>query len=40
MYFLTLFTQDGETVSAAFKNPDDRDAYKGLVVEVLAPVLC
>jgi hypothetical protein len=39
MYFVTLFTSDGETVSAAFKNSRDRDAYKGLVVEALAPVL-
>lgn len=33
MYFITLFTHDGETVSAAFKSTRDRDAYKALVLE-------
>ena len=39
MYFVTLFTHDDESVSAAFKSPDDREAYKALVVGALAPAL-
>ena len=39
MGFVPLFTQDGETVSAAFKHPDDRETYKGWVGEALAPML-
>lgn len=39
MYFVTLFTHDGETVSAAFKSANDRDSYKELVSEALGPVL-
>lgn len=33
MYFLTLFAQDGETVSAAFNSDGDRDAYRALLLQ-------
>lgn len=38
MHFVTLFAKDGETVSAAFRSPGDRDSFKDLVVEALAPL--
>lgn len=39
MHVVTLFTQDGESVSAGFKNPSDSEAYKGVAVAALAPAL-
>lgn len=35
MYLLTLFTHDGETVTAGFKDERDREAYKALVQQAL-----
>lgn len=39
MYFLTLFTQDDETVSAAFKQPRDREEYRDYVVPAVGAAL-
>jgi hypothetical protein len=39
MYFTTLFAQDGETVSAAFKDRAERDSYESLVSNALAPLV-
>ncbi len=36
MHFLTLFTLDEETVSAAFKSAGDRETYKGIVARAIA----
>jgi hypothetical protein len=36
LHFLTLFAEDGETVSAAFRTEQDRDHFKATVVPILA----
>jgi len=39
LYFVTLFTVDNETVSTAFKNRRDREAFKDMVDAAFGPVL-
>lgn len=36
VHFLTLFAQDGETVSAAFRTGRERDDFKQLVAQAIA----
>lgn len=39
MYVLTLFPQDGETVSAGFKSSRDCEAFRQEVINALGPIL-
>lgn len=36
LYFLTLFAEDGETISAAFRTEGERDDFKQAVAHVVA----